>query len=734
MPLMRFRATLVFLLVATAVALSGLPSLGSEPPSQAVAVPTSDGQVVSVTWNGTIPPGALGSPCAQGAQSDSHTIDLTVPAGLYGDLAVTARFSISFDGPTDQAMTVVMPGSSVDADNGFVDADEFVQVLNPAAGSYQVHVCAFAGAIPQPYTGRLELRAQAIGVCRSDLLAGLDLQVATIPELQAAMEEGALTSRRLVEEYLARIAAFDRSGPALNSVRHLNPAALSQADALDAERARGGARGPLHGIPIMLKDNVGTSDMPTTAGSIALEGSIPLRESFLVSRLRAAGAIILGKLNLSEFANWVALGMPSGYSSLGGQVRNPYHFGDPSGSSSGSGVAAAMALATATIGTETSGSIISPSFANSIVGLKTTVGLVSRAGIIPLAPTFDTPGPMARSVTDVALVLGAITGVDPRDPATSGSDQKLPPGSNYAPFLVADALQDARIGFSPDDREALGAAERALFDAALDKLRLLGATLVETAALSTSKNVGLAEIGAIPNEFKHYLNRYLMEETVPDLRVRTLTQIIEYNRRYPDKMKYGQNLLEVSDATLGNVDEPTAVANRTAAIQGSRAAIDAELQLGDLDAIVYPKNVNVNVGAAAQYPSITVPAGYTAGGTVPFGISLLGPAYSEPVLIGFAHAFERATRHRVRPTAVNKALCSGQAATKPAVLGARTVKAGGPELPATGTGAPIAPLVIGAMFAASAWLGLRLRDRAPATRLLVTRLRRRTAPSHPVRP
>lgn len=217
MSLMRFRATLVFLLVAAAVALSGLPTLGSEPSSQAVAVPASEGQVVSVTWNGTIPPGALGSPCAQGARSDSHTIDLTVPDGLYASLAVTARFSISFDGPTDQAMTVVTPGpSSVDADNGFVDADEFVQVLNPAAGSYHVHVCAFAGAIPQTYTGRLELRAQAIGVCRSDLLAGLDLQVATIPELQAAMEEGRLTSRWLAQQCLR-----PRRGWALASVTGL---------------------------------------------------------------------------------------------------------------------------------------------------------------------------------------------------------------------------------------------------------------------------------------------------------------------------------------------------------------------------------------------------------------------------------------------------------------------------------------------------------------------------------
>ncbi|HEX9694724.1 MAG TPA: amidase family protein [Actinomycetota bacterium] len=696
------------LLVALAMV---VPAAGSDPPSHAVTVPAAGGGSVRVEWTGVIPPGAnTSSSCGDATQADEHSIELSVPAGLYDRLAVSARFAIAFDGATDQIVTVVTPdGAEISGDNGFVDADEFVQLLNPAAGTYRVIACGFAAAIPQAYTGSLEMSGTALGECRSDQLAGLDLQTVTIPQLQAALDAGTLTSRRLVEEYLARIAEFDRAGPKLNAVRELNPNALAHADALDAERRATGPRGPMHGIPVMVKDNVGTADMPTTAGSIALEGSVPLRDSFLIERLRAEGAIVLGKLNLSEFANWVSLNMPSGYSSLGGQVRNPYHFGDPSGSSSGSGVASAMALATVTIGTETSGSIISPAFANGIVGLKTTVGLASRAGIIPLAPTFDTPGPMTRTVTDAAVLLGAMTGVDERDPATSESADRIPANSDYTAFLRAEALQGARIGYSTSDRDALGDEQQALLDAALGKLESLGATLVETDQLSTTRTVGLAEIAAIPNEFKASLNRYLATETVPDLRVKTLTQIIEFNRQHPDKVKYGQELLEASDLTLGNMDEPTAIANRTAAIQAARAVIDVAVLADDLDAIVSPNNVNVNVGAAALYPSLTVPAGYTVDGTQPFGITFLGPAYGEPSLIGYAYAYEQATLHRVRPTEVNRALCVGGAA---AVMGVRQAAASRDALPATGIPIPWpgGPGLVGL----AVLIAIRLRERDDA--------------------
>src|SRR5688572_8876535 len=273
--------------------------------------------------------------------------------------------------------------------------------------------------------------------CRPSL-AGLDLQTVTIPQLQKALASGKTTSRDLVRAYLTRIAAYDET---VNSIRALNPGALEIAGKLDAERRAGQARGPLHGIPVLLKDNINTTDMPTTAGSIALKGSVPLTEATITTKLEDAGAIILGKTNLSEFANWVALGMPNGYSSLGGQVRNAYSLGDPSGSSSGSGVAGSMAFAAGTVGTETSGSILSPSMANSLVGIKPTTGLLSRYGIIPLAPSFDTPGPMTRTVTDAAVLLGAMAGVDEKDERTADSGDAP---TDYSKHLDDAALKGTR--------------------------------------------------------------------------------------------------------------------------------------------------------------------------------------------------------------------------------------------------------------------------------------------------
>jgi amidase len=680
------------------------PAPASEPSSQDVTVPSHAGRTVRVEWTGVIPPGAnTSSSCVDALAADHHSIRLTVPAGLYTHLLARAAFAITWSGPTDGIITVVTPdGSAISGDGGFVDADETVKLLNPKAGDYEVQVCAFAGAAPQTYLGSLEVAVAALGVCRSDVAAGVDLQAATIRQLQSALASGRLTSRALVAAYLDRIARYDRSGPKLDAIRELNRSALTQADSLDAERRRSGPRGPLHGIPVLLKDNVGTIDLPTTAGSIALEGSIPLHDSFLAARLRQAGAIILGKTNLSEFANWVDPDMPSGYSSLGGQVINPYHFGDPSGSSSGSGVAAAMAFAAATIGTETSGSILSPSVANSAVGIKPTVGLVSRAGIIPLAATFDTPGPMTRSVADAAIVLGAIAGPDPRDPKTSESADRLPAKRDYTAFLRPDGLRGARIGVSDADRDQLGPEQQGLWDAVLEQLGRLGATVVHSDTLANIRDVGLVELAVIPNEFKHGLNQYLAEETSPSLRVRTLSDIIEFNGRHPDKVKYGQRWLQISDATLGNVDEPTALASRTATIEGSRAAIDSALRADDLDAILAPGAINANVGAAAQYPSIAVPAGYGGGGAQPFGITFLGPAYSEDTLIRLAYAYEQASHRRVRPTAANRGLCPAAPAR---VGGVRVTQPAPPPatrvLPATGA---TRDLPIGFALAATAML------------------------------
>jgi amidase len=476
--------------------------------------------------------------------------------------------------------------------------------------------------------------------CRGSI-AGLDLQTATVPQLQAAMRAGRLTSQALTRAYVERIRAYD--GPT-NSIRVISPRALADAVRLDRERRAGKVRGPLHGIPVLLKDNIGTTDVPTTAGSIALEGSIPKTEAFVTQRLRAAGAVVLGKTNLSEFANWMSLGMPNGYSSLGGQVLNAYNEGDPSGSSSGSGVAASMAFATAALGSETSGSILSPSQVNGLVGVKPTLGLTSRAGVIPLAPSFDVVGPMTRNVTDAAAVLTAIAGADPRDPVTAGAEP-----ADYLAALAGASLKGVRLGYDP------GFAGDPLFDRALEDLRAQGAELVETDLVSNGGLVGLTEIAEIPNEFKASLNSYLAEEARPvKSGVRTLSDIIAFNEQHPDKVKYGQSLLQVSNATPGNalLGEPPAALTRAS----SRAVIDGALLADDLDALLAPGPAYANVGAAAGYPTVMVPSGTLNDDTVAKGLSFLGTGFDEADLLRYAAAYEKATQRRVPPTVGNPEL------------------------------------------------------------------------------
>jgi amidase len=482
----------------------------------------------------------------------------------------------------------------------------------------------------------------------ADTVRGVDLQHATVLDMQRAMAARRLTSAQLVSAYLARIKAFDHGPAQLNAIRALNPHALAQAKALDAERRRGHVRGPLHGIPVLLKDNVGTTDLPTTAGSIALAGSVPKHEATITARLRAAGAVILGKTNLSEFANWVDLSMPNGYSSLGGQVVAPYTEGDPSGSSSGSGVAATMAFAAVTIGTETSGSILSPSDVNSDVGVKPSLGLTSRYGIIPLAPGFDVPGPIVRNVTDAAAVLTAIAGPDPKDAVTAGA--KLPKGG-YLASLRKDALKGVRLGVPSAGNRASGARGQ-VFAKALAALQKAGATLVETDTLSNTGLASLTELGVIPNEFKWSLNAYLATEARPKTGVKTLADVIAYNAQHPDKVKYGQNLLQASDATPGNGTLATAAALpvRTQA----QAAIDSALLADDLDAIIELGPANANVGAAAGYPTVIVPAGYA--NDTPTGLAFTGTGFSEAKLLGYAYAYEQASHARIAPTVVNPGL------------------------------------------------------------------------------
>ena len=496
-------------------------------------------------------------------------------------------------------------------------------------------------------------------------VAGLDLQTVTIPQLEAAMATGRLTSRKLTQAYLARIAYFDHGCVQVNAIRTLTDDALAQADAADAARHTGRS-GPLLGIPILLKDNIDTTDADTTAGSQALAGNRPAQDAFLTAQLRAAGAVILGKTNLSEFANWVAYNMPNGYSSLGGQVVNPYNGGDPSGSSSGSGAGGTLAYAAATFGTETSGSVLSPSAANSMVGIKPTVGLVSRNGIIPLAHSFDTAGPIARDVTDAAALLSVVSAPDASDSIFLGAAGGPPPNHDYMSALKPDALRGARIGYSPQDVSGYSGDAQVLFQRALDDMSKAGATLVPFDTFSNSSAGGLTELAGIPSEFKFGIKDYLAHlagpagpKGRPVLVTDDLTGIIVYNQQHSDRIPYGQDLLIASDATHGaTLDDPSSAAT----IETARANIDAAFSQNNLTAYVGGNADYANIGAAAGYPSIDVPIGYTNNNTTPMGLQILGQAWTEPTLIGLAYSFEQATHRRVPATVANPALVSCQSA------------------------------------------------------------------------
>ncbi|HEV2122740.1 MAG TPA: amidase [Chloroflexota bacterium] len=484
----------------------------------------------------------------------------------------------------------------------------------------------------------------------------------SIPQLQASMDAGELTARSVTEAYLDRIERIDRSGPTLNSVIELNPDALVIADTLDAERAEGRVRSLLHGVPILLKDNIATADkMTTTAGSLALAGSRPLRDAFLVEKLRAAGAIVLGKTNLSEWANFRSTRSSSGWSSRGGQTKNPYALDrNPCGSSSGSGVAVAANLCAAAIGTETDGSITCPASVNGIVGLKPTLGLVSRSGIIPIAHSQDTAGPMTRTVQDAAILLGVLAGADPDDPATAEGEGKA--YSEYTGFLDAAGLQGARIGVA---RSFFGYHEGvdAVVEEALETMRKLGAELVEDVKLEKG-GYDDSEYTVLLYEFKHGLNAYL-EALGPDAPVRSLAEAIAFNDTHKDKVMpyFGQEhfLKAQAKGPLSDTAYRDALAlnQRLTRAEG----IDAALKKHKLDALVAPSNgpawttdvVNgdrylgssSSPAAVAGYPNITVPAGYVKG--LPVGISFFSIAYQEPALLKLAYAFEQATRVRRPP-------------------------------------------------------------------------------------
>src|SRR6266699_465106 len=488
------------------------------------------------------------------------------------------------------------------------------------------------------------------------------LEEATIGELQAAMASGQLTARRLAEMYLERIQTLDKSGPTLNSILEVNPAALEIADALDRERQARGPRGPLHGIPLLLKDNLATADrMQTTAGSLALLGSRPPRDAFVVSKLRDAGAVILGKTNLSEWANFRSTASSSG---RGGQGLNPYVLDrTPCGSSSGSAAAIAANLAAASLGTETDGSILCPASTNGVVGIKPTVGLTSRAGVIPISHSQDTVGPFARTVSDAAFLLGAITGIDQRDPATQASADKF--HTDYTQFLDLDGLRGARIGIPRQVYFGYSAKTDAIVNAAIEKMKNLGAEIIDPADIPTARQISSSESEdtVLLFEFKLDLNAYLAE--LLESPVRNLAGIIAFNNAHAEEeLKYfGQDrLLQAQDNT--SLDDPKYLAALDENHRLSRQeGIDAVMDEYKLDALVMPTGspawcidlvdgdhflgASSQPAALAGYPAISVPAGYTF--ELPVGITFMGRSFSEPTLIKIAYAFEQAARARRPP-------------------------------------------------------------------------------------
>ena len=497
----------------------------------------------------------------------------------------------------------------------------------------------------------------------SPTVPAFELAEVGIDELQEGMSSGRFTARALVLAYLERIEAVDRSGPTLRSILETNPDALSIADSLDAERKARGPRGPLHGIPLLLKDNVDTQDrMTTTAGSLALEGSIAAEDSGVARRLRQAGAVLLAKTNLSEWANFRSERSSSGWSGRGGQCKNPYVLDrNPCGSSSGSGTATSASLGAASIGTETDGSIVCPSNACGLVGLKPTVGLVSRAGIVPISHTQDTAGPMTRTVRDAAIVLGAIAGPDPKDAATEPAGTRG--HADYLPFLDAQGCKGARIGVARQFFGFHGEVDRVI-EAALAALRDLGAELVDPVELPSGRDYGENELTVLLYEFKADLNAYLAGLPT-GARIRALADAIRFNDEHREReMPYfGQELFHRAQA-MGPLTDKAYLRARRANLRLLREkGLDLAHERHRLDAIIAPTggpawptdlvNGDHYVGgssspaAIAGYPSITVPAGTVHG--LPVGISFVGRAWSEPVLLRLAYGFEQATRHRRAP-------------------------------------------------------------------------------------
>jgi amidase len=487
------------------------------------------------------------------------------------------------------------------------------------------------------------------------------LNEVTLTVLQQKMKSKEYTSRSITEMYLKRIEDIDKNGPKLNSVIELNKDALTIADAMDKERANGKIRGPLHGIPVLIKDNINTGDtMHTTAGALAIADNIAKEDAFIVKKLRAAGAVILGKTNLSEWANFRSTHSTSAWSSRGGQTKCPYILDrNPSGSSAGSGSAASANLCAIAIGTETDGSVVSPSSVNGLVGIKPTVGLWSRTGIIPISKTQDTAGPMARTVRDAAILLGALTGEDPQDIYTAASKGKTEP--DYTKFLDENGLKDKRIGIEKSAMKVSPGMD-ILFKQAIDVLKSKGATIVEVDLVKALKPIGQAEFTVLLYEFKDGLNKYL---SGANSKVKSITDVIAFNKQNEAKAMpfFKQETLELAEKK-GSLTEKeyTDALQKTSGI--TRAAIDKMMKENKLDAISAPTNgfaccidlVNGDYdngfsfsspAAMAGYPHITVPMGFY--NKLPVGLSFISTAYKEADIITLGYAYEQASKKRVAP-------------------------------------------------------------------------------------
>ena len=521
-----------------------------------------------------------------------------------------------------------------------------------------------SAALLPAFSGARELTAaaQPAATLQSGEVPPSELEEATIADLLAGQASGKFTARSLTEEYLARIEHIDKHGPSVNSVIEVNLDALAIADTLDSERKTKGPRGSLHGIPVLIKDNIDTADrMLTTAGSLALLGSRPSRDSFVARKLREAGAVILGKTNLSEWANIRSGHSTSGWSGRGGLTRNPYALDrNPCGSSSGSGAATAASLCAVAVGTETDGSVVCPSSSNGLVGIKPTLGLVSRAGIIPIAHSQDTAGPMARTVRDAAILLGALAGIDPHDSATAESAGKAV--SDYTKSLDPNGLRGARIGVA---RKYFGVSDAVdkLMEDAIDVMKRQGAVLVDPADLESHGKFDDSEFTVLLYELKADLNAYLANR--PGAKVGSLEELIAFNEHNRDtEMPYfGQDVFIKAQAKGPLTSKEYLDALEANHRLSRKEGIDGVMDKFHLDAVVAPTGgpawltdlVNgdhvaggsSNAAAVAGYPDITVPAGYVFG--LPVGISFFGRAWSEPTLLKLAYGFEQATKARKPP-------------------------------------------------------------------------------------